>query len=344
MTENNIQVAVPQITKEDFLRRVANTLGTYKWPKGSIECIDPDKTKLVYLWGNRYKGHAEGAWSAKVNGNHKINVNNKDVELADGTPYSGPIPSVNFDLLVINDNQATPYWAKEFSKVGFKSENFQPYSSVDACGGCVEGEDTANSSSIWMKNGNEIVDGYLYPLAVSFSQDTALAYIALNVLPAQVVQQSASMFSNMKFDSRDVTASSRNSITEDPTPVLIPFYLLEFQFEGKPYYVAMMANDSYAMKGQIPPVNEDSKTPQQIVEEEMPAKVKQAKILKWGWTLAIILFIIFNIPTAIVYLIAWFIGQWILTKPIKDRIKELQQQDADNSQKTAALLTKQLTK
>ena len=47
--KNNQQVlvAVPQITKHDFFKYVSDTLGTYRWPKGSIESIDPDKTRLV---------------------------------------------------------------------------------------------------------------------------------------------------------------------------------------------------------------------------------------------------------------------------------------------------------
>jgi len=344
--KNNQQVlvAVPQITKHDFFKCVSDTLGTYKWPKGSIESIDPDKTKLVYLWGNRFKGKAEGTWSAKVCGTRNITVNKKEVSIQDGTPYSGPIPQVGFDLLVINDNDDTPYWAKKFSKIGFVSDNFQSYSSIEAAGGIIEGKTSDNSYSVWAKNSNEIVDRFMLPMATSLSENTALAYVALNIVPPEVIQQSMGVFNGLKFSSRDVSVSSRNSVEEDPTPVLIPFYVLEFRFEGKEYYIATMANKNYCIKGQVPPVKDTDKTPQQIVEEEMPDKVKQVKLLKWGWGLAIVLLFMSNLTIAVGYLILWGIGYWFFKKTINDRIKELDQQKADNTQKTAELLRKQLTR
>lgn len=339
-----VQVAVPQMSKQDFLRCIADTLGTYQWPNGAIESINPDNTKLVYLWGNRIKGTAEGTWGAKVNGDHKITVNNKEVSIQDGTPYAGVVPQIQFDLLVINENQSTPIWAKEFCKVGFVGENYQPYSSVNTSGGQIEGGNSGNPLSAWMKHGNEITDNFLLPLATDLSENTAMAYLALNIIPAEVIQQTMNMFSGMKFSSRDVTVSSRNSVVDEPSAVLIPFYVLEFNFEGKSYHIAMMADNRCIIKGQIPPVKKINKTPQQIVEEEMPDKVKQAKFAKWGWVLAILLLLVVNLTVAVIYLIAWVVGLWILKKPVNDRIKELEQQEVDNSQKTADLLRKQLTR
>ncbi len=346
MNENKsiqqVQVAVPQMSKQDFLNGIVEVLGGYKWPKGAIECINPDNTKLVYLWGYRFKGSAEGTWTAKVSGKYKLTVNKQEVEIADGTPYSGPIPNVNFDLLLINDNQTTPYWAKEFCRIGFIGNNYQPYSSIANTGGTIEGDDSGNPLSAWMKDGNTIVDNFLLPIATDLSQNAALAYLSLNVLPAEIVQQSAELFKDMKFNSRDVAVTSRNSVSEDPTPVLIPFYVLEFRFEGATYHLAMMADASNLLKGKVPPVKEKGKDPQKIVEDEMPDKVKQANILKWGWVLAILLLLVVNLKIAFVYLIAWAIGLWFIKKPINDRIKELEQDDANDKQATAALLKKQL--
>lgn len=184
----------------------------------------------------------------------------------------------------------------------------------------------------------------MHPIATTLSENTAIAYLSLNVLPPEVIQQSAEMFQNMKFSSRDVSVTSRNSVDEDPTPVLIPFYVLEFQFEGKEYYIAMMADKNRTINGQIPPVKDTDKSPRQIVEEEMPDKIKQQKLLKWGWVLAIVLMFITNFSFAVCYLILWGIGYWFFKKTINDRIKELEQEEADNTQKTAELLRKQLSR
>lgn len=343
-TNQQVLAAVPQVSKQDFLKVLADTLGSYKWPSGSIECINPSETKLVYLRGYRFKGNAEATWTAKVNGNQKITVNNNDVNITDGTSYSDAIPSVDFDLLVINDNSDTPYWAKNFCNIGFEGSNFQPYSSIETTGGVIEGSDSGNPHSAWMKNGNKITDTFLLPIAEDLSENAGIAYIALNIIPPEVIQQSMGMFKDMKFNSRDVTVTSRNSVTEEPTPVLIPFYVLEFQFEGKTYHMAMMADSRCIIKGQIPPVRDTEKSPEEVVEEEMPDKIKQAKLIKWGWILAVILLFAVNLIVGVIVLIAWAIAYWFIKKPINDQIKELEQQSASNSQKTAELLRRQLTR
>lgn len=195
-----------------------------------------------------------------------------------------------------------------------------------------------------MKNGNEIVDNFLLPVASDLSKNTAIAYLALNILPAEVIQQSMNIFNRSDFNSRDVSVSSRNSVTEEPTPVLIPFYVLEFEFEGQAYHFAMMADKHGTIKGKVPPVKGQDKTPEQIVEEEMPDKAKKVRMMKWGWILAILLLFVVNLAVALVYLVAWGIGYWFLKKPINNRISELAKQEADDSRKTAELLKKQLTK
>ncbi len=339
-----VQVAAPQVTQQDFINLNAQKLGSYRWPKGAIESIDPSKLRLVYLWGNRFKGKAEGSWSARVDGSPKITVNNQEVNIKDGTPYSGSFPQVDFDILVINDNQATPEWARKFCKIGFESDNFQPQSYVSASGGMIEGDNSGSPHSAWMKNGNEIIDNYLLPLANDLSKNTAVAYVALDIIPPEIIQQSMSIFNRQDFNSRDVAVSSRNSVTEDPIPVLIPFYVIEYQFEGQTYFMAMMADKKGLVNCKVPGERATGKSPEQIVEEEMPDKIKQVKMMKWGWILAVVALFVVNLTVAVVCLIAWATGYWFMKKPINDRIKEIQDQDTVESKKTADLLRKQLTK
>lgn len=337
-TSQQVLVAVPQMSKQVFLKNIADTLGSYNWPSGSIECINPDNTKLVYLWGHRIKGNAEGSWTAKVNGSPNITVNNKEVNLADGTPYSGPLPEFSFDLIVINDNQDTPNWAKDFCKVGWATEQLKPADDIKS----IEplGSNSGNPLASWVKNGNAIVDQYALPLATDLSQNAAMAWIALDIVPAEVVQQSMNMFNDMKFSSRDVTTTTRNNVNENVVPVLIPFYVLEFKYDGKSYYIAMMGNG--CMKGQIPPVQENTKSVDDIVADEMSDKIKQVKIVKWGWLLAVVLLLVVNFTVAAIALIAWGVAYWIMKKPIEDRKKQIENEAADNTQKKVLLLKKQL--
>lgn len=337
-TSQNVLVAVPQMSLQGFLKNIADTLGSYNWPSGSIESINPDNAKLVYLWGHRFQGKAEGSWTAKVNGSPKITVNNKDVNLADGTPYTGPLPEFSFDLVVINDNQDTPYWAKEFCKTGWGTDQFRQTEDVKSIE--TGGSNTGNPLASWVKNGNTIVDQYALPLATDLSQNAAMAWVALDIVPPEVVQQSMNMFSDMKFSSRDVAATTRNNVNEEVYPVLIPFYVLEFKYEGKSYYIAMMGNG--CMKGQIPPVQETARPIDDILAEEMPDKVKQVKLVKWGWLLSVVLLFVVNFAVAAIALIVWAVAYWVMKKPLDDRKKQIENESADNAQKKALLLKKQL--
>lgn len=87
MEQNQINqkvlVAVPQLTRQDFFDHIAD-MWQYTWPDGAIECINPENTKLVYLWGNRFKGTAEGSWTAKMGCSHTIEVNKKRYKLLRG--------------------------------------------------------------------------------------------------------------------------------------------------------------------------------------------------------------------------------------------------------------------
>ncbi len=348
MDENNITqqvlVAVPQVSQQDFINLNVQRLENYKWPEAAIECIDPSKLRLVYLWGYRYKGKAEGGWSAKVKGTHKLTVNNREANINDGTPYYGSFPEVDFDILVINDNPATPVWAKKFCNIGFESENFQPESYISTSGGVIEGDNSSNPHSAWMKNGNQIIDNFMIPIANDLASNTAVAYMALNILPAEVIQQSMSMFNRQDFSCKEVGVTSRNSVTEEPTPVLIPFYVLEYQYEDQDYYMAMMADSKGLVNCRIPGERASGKTPQQIVEEEMPEKVKQVKMVKWGWILAVVALFVVNFTVALICLIIWAGAYWFMKKPINDRIEELQSQGSLESQRISNLFKKKMTR
>ena len=76
----------------------------------------------------------------------------------------------------------------------------------------------------------------------------------------------------------------------------------------------------------------------------MPDKVKKAKMIKWGWILAVILLIICNMTTAVICLALWFAAKWYFNKDINNRIKELEQQAEEKIKRNATLLKKQLEK
>lgn len=336
------QVAIPLVDRQIFLNEIVETLSSYKWPKGSIECIDPSKTRLVFLPGNRYKGKTEGTWTAKVDGDKEITVNDNQVNIPDGTPYSGTIPEIDFDVLVINDNDATPFWAKGFTTVGFVAMNYQPMSYIEAVDGIIEGDDSGNPHMSWMKYGNEITDRFLLPYAAELSSNGAIAYLALDIVPAEVIEKSTDLFSQIRMSSRDIAVSSRNSVSEEPVPVLIPFYVLEFQFEGKNYHLAMMADASTSMKGQVPPVAQEDLESEQVVTEENSESTIQPIMIKWGWILSVVFLLLGSFLFALVVLIIWAIAKWKWNKKTNEHIEKLENQKVVKAQDIADKLRRQL--
>lgn len=340
VTAQNVLVGAPQISKEEFIEIIVNDLSDYQWPNGAIECMNPVNVKLVYILGNLFVGTAEGSWSAKVQGNNTITINNKKSVIKDGTPYSGLIPKSEFSLSVINDNQATPEWARFFCKFGFKGDKFMPSSFMASSGGLVEGENSENSFAAWMKNGNKIVDDCFLPMAEKLSKHLGIAYASLNIISPDDLNKT-SIFNDFTFSSRDVTVSTRNSITEDPKPIYIPFYYLDFQFEGKSYYIATMAEPNPVMRAQIPPMD-NTKTPMQLHDEVIPGMKKKAGMLKWGWALAALLLLIFNFKIALVVFVIWVIGYWYYNHSIDVRTKEFKGMEDERIRKNKAKIKKQL--
>ncbi len=345
--QQQMQVAVPYATKQMFLSSIVDMLSNYNWPNGAIKCINPNNTKLIFLYGNRIKVNVEGDYTAKVDGEYLIAINDQKATIPNGMMYNGTIPKTPYEFILINENNSTPEWAKKYCQLCFECKSFQPISYVEQAGGIKVGDNSDKSLQSWVKYGDLIIRDFSYQLANQLSKHSLTAYLALNVLPKDVIMNASSLLNDNNFPSRDVVAHTQYYETEAPSPVLVPFYLLEFSFEGKEYHISMAADKNYAqhIKGQIPPVKikeTEIIKPLQIVEKEMPEKYKQVKMVKWCWVLAIVLFLIANFKIAFIYLIAWYICYQIIKKPINKRVNEIVQQIMDKNKEKAEMLKKQL--
>lgn len=328
--QNNqqVQAAIPDVSKEDFLKRIAVGLGEVEWSDDVIQSIDPNKTQLIYLWGQRFRGTVEGKWEAKISGELKFTIDNKEIKVPDGTAYSCPFSDLNFDLLVIDDNQATPEWAKRFMNIGFLADKFQPMSTVEASGNKIEGENSGDPQSTWLKRGNAITDSFLRPIITEVATSAKAAFKLIDGLPSDFLDD-WSTANSMRVSARDIDFIARNNLTEDPTPVLIPFYVIEFQYNGNTYTIVEMADAGQVVRFTMPQPVQVTETPENIYAKELAEKATMAKLVKWGWLLAIIFLFIAGFFTAIIVLIAWYIFKLIFNKSLEKRDKELQSQFMD---------------
>lgn len=335
--------AVPTASKEDFLNQIVEHLSSYEWPEGAIECINPDNVRLVYLWGNRFKGTAEGTWSARSGSEVTLDFGgDKKSKIAQGTPYSGEMPKLEFDLVAINDNQDLPYWAQPFVDMSFRSENFQPVSFVEQFGATIAGSCGGNNLSSWMKNGNRIIDNHFLPEASVLASDTAIAYLALGILPANTPMEMLNSLSSMgKFNAVDVQTTMRSSITEEPVPALIPFYLLEFQYQGQQYHLVMMADSRCMLHGKVPPVQGGRPSVDELVDKEAHGLVLASKILRWGWILAVLL-LFASFKVAFFVLVLWLVAYLVVKGIVNSKKKVYEAQHSRAQQAIADMLRRQL--
>ena len=337
-----VLVAQPQLSKQEFLNLIASYADSFHLSQEAINSIDAKNTRLVYLRGNRFRGVAEGTWTAKSATQIELTVNNEKKNIPAGTSYSGKIPSTDFDLLIINDNDATPDWAKDFCKTGFRTDSLLPLSSDGSSDIIIEGDDSSNPFSAWMKNGNGIVDNFLYPYAVDISQNRVYLEVEVGIITPTMAESMKDSLG--KISSYDVEVSSRHSVNDDPISVLIPFYVLEYQFEGNNYYFAMMADKGGRFTASIPPTSNDFEAEQQAVEKEKESKRQNIKLVKLGWVLVFVVLFVFGFTGGLIYLGLWFVGYLIFKSSAEGQIKALDNKITERKEQMKEALRQQLMK
>lgn len=332
----------PKVSKEEFLKHVINELVASNLDENAVSSIDPSKLQVKYLWGYQYSGSAECNYSARVANNHtvKIEYGSKSYngEIKSGTPVKGHLDDLTFDIVVPSITDKSPYWAERID-MSLLAENLHEYKEgeIPACD-IIDG--IADSPlDYWLKKGNDVVDKLCTPIAEGVSSNAALIYQDLGIVPLDVAVEIAKSGTLGTIDVVGVSVQTRNKLFTYGNRVLIPFYLLEFEYKNRPQYIVGTTDGSNYLFGNIPMVTH--KNPEEILEEEMADKMKTVKMAKYGWIIALLALFVAGFTTAVVLLIVWYVALYILKMPIKKREKELKEEQGKRSLRIEAMLKKQ---
>jgi hypothetical protein len=159
----------------------------------------------------------------------------------------------------------------------------------------------ADAGIVWQKHGKDLVD-----------------QTARNAALEQIGNQ----------EIRNFRASSSFQLSTKGEYILAPFWFVYYNYKNERYYF-LMDGLGKSTSGTYPIDEEDAAFTK--------SKEKITNIVKWLWLLCIPVFILLNFTSAIVYLVVWFIANFVVKKVMMKQIKEnlenskrIRRQAADN--------------
>ena len=340
----------PQISGQQFLKEMVGRLKSEFFQDGAIESMKPSGLKLKYVWGYQYKGVIDGMWSGQVSGDHTVTFGNTKVELKGGTPVGSDFDNLRFNIVLPCIPQGDKHLAvigQKMMEVGLALSlddvNLIPYDE----GANIPQEDIVGDladspAEYWQKHCNKVTDHIGMDYAKILGENLGLILGLTGMLPADQAARMASMQSQSSFHTQhlgNLTVKTRSTLEVYGNKVLIPYYVLDYEFKGEDYHLMGFADGGEL--GHCTAPLRKKPDPAARVAAEMPDKVKMLNLLKWGWVLAVLVFFILNFVSALVVLALWGGAYWYIGKPVRDRKTELERDINLNEEANARKLSAQ---
>lgn len=342
MDNSNIVIIRPIMSKEQFLPKLVEILHQNNIAPEALEVIDSSKVTLKYVTGYQFKGTGDCSYSAQTAGDLEITINDKKTTIKNGTPISGSIDNISFDIAVPIVGDTDSNWAKAMAQsLRYTTfDNTVTVNDIKEIGEDVAGNFNANALDFWVKNSNAILDNMMAEPAYALASSNALLYQQLGIIGPEMAMQMAKMGGTI--DIQNLRVKSRNNLQEYGQKVLIPCYVLEFKFQNNDFFVACcVCKEKLQYTLGIPRRKTSNLTPEEQACQEMPDKAKIMKIANWGWILAVAAIFI-KLWLAAVVLGLWFGAKWYLSKDIKARAKEIEASRAASSENLKLQIAKKL--
>ena len=339
MESSNIVLLRPAASGEAFLKKVVDILHEENIAEDAISSIDPSKLALKYLTGYQYKGLADCDYSAQTAADIEITINDNKKTIKAGTPISGSVDNIAFDIVVpcpTKDERAC-------AKLGYATfEDAITIPDTNAVEEEVIGDFSVNPLDFWVKNSNAVLDEMFSEPAYETASNSVLLYEDLGLISPEMAAEMLKMGASSSIDITNLKVKTRNNLQEYGQMMLIPCYVLEFKYNGKDYYVAACACEAalpyiYC----IPTLAPVDITPEEQAEQEMPQKVKTLKLVRWGWIIAVAAFFI-SFILSLICLALWFGAKWYFARELNARAKEIENARAEASANIRKKLEAQL--
>lgn len=339
----------PQISEQQFLKEMADRLKSEYFQDGAIESMKPSGLKLKYVWGYQYKGVIDGRWSGQVSGDLTVTFNNKEVKLNAGTPVGSDFDNLRFNIVLPCIPQGDKHLAvigQNMKEVGralsLDDVNLIPYDeSANIPQEDIVGDLADSPAEYWQKHCNKVTDHIGMGYAKIMGENLGIILGLTGKLSVDEAARLASIESDRSFHTQhlgNLTVKTRSTLEVYGNKVLIPYYVLDYEFKGEDYFLMEFANGEGLGHSTAPLRKKPDPAAQ--VAAEMPDKVKTLNLLKWGWVLAVLVFFILNFVSALVVLALWGGAYWYMGKPVRDRKAELERDiklsEEANAQKLSA--------
>lgn len=337
----------PSSTVETFMEVVARIAVERDMPEDCLQAIDPKRLCKYWVPSYYFQGTFDGQWKCQVKGGMKVSINNgKEIEIPDGAPLQGSAKNVPFSFLVpsVDLENAEP-WVSEF-----------PAISTDEKGESISSEAILQDASMltlpfvpnalqqWSAIGNKVGDSVIEDYATEELQDSLTMYHALGILTDD---EYALMHNSMNgkplkmgtTEYKNWEVFSRSTVTKSGPAILIPAYYLPFDYQGHTCYFSVLARgETCSMIYHLPNV---STTENEDVQEK--AAQKKLNLIKYcGW-LAILVFFMLNLVSALVYLVAWFAAYKYFQRDVEKLQAKALDEKERKKQASIAKLKKRLT-
>lgn len=335
---------LPEVTKDEYMQLVGKKLMDSPIRLDALKNIDASKFQLKYVWGYRYTGTFDCNWSCQVARDCKFSINSYETEFKQGTPISGDLEQNRFDIVQPIIDESSPNWLKTMALYNIPAKNLLPYKGTEVSEDDIVKPIDTSALEFWVKYGNGIIDRHCLPIVNTVASNPIYVMEKQGIIPTDeaisFMQATADMdISGIQVENYSV--KSRNNLTSYGEPVLLPYYVLDFEFENNNYFIVGPANDSGFIISSVP-LRKVASSPELQAEQEMPEQSKKVKWMKRAGWLAILIFFITNLTVTLVYLIAWAAGTFMLKKNIKDRAKQIKKEWESDKETIKKELSKQL--
>lgn len=344
MESSNIVLLRPAVSGEVFLKKVVDILHEENIAEDAISSIDPSKLALKYLTGYQYKGMADCDYSAQTASDLEVTINDNKKTIKSGTPISGSVDNIAFDIVVPCPTKDERAWVRQMcDRLGYATYGDSiTIPDTNAVEEEAIGDFSVNPLDFWVKYSNAILDDMFSEPAYETASNSVLLYEDLGLISPEMAAEMLKMGVSSSINITNLKVKTRNSLQEYGKKMLIPCYVLEFQYNGKDYYVAACACEADLPYIYHLPVQAlVDITPEEQVEQEMPQKVKTLKLVRWGWIIAVAAVFI-NFVLALVCLALWYGAKWYFTRELNVRAQEIENARAEASANIRKKLEAQL--
>ena len=268
-------------------------------PERIIPFTTNEQTFEKYL----FEGTYNASWSCESSYMSEKSTSNGSKDVKKWRPQNGNTAG-NFSFLCLaNEGEEIPDELRKFTSLFpydvMMSKEFEPDMIDYNDDNLITLERNTDPTLVWQKHGKDMVE--------ETARQSALVQIGSQEI-------------------RNFRASSSYNLSTTGKYILVPFWFVYYKYNDSQYHFIM---DGIGQRTEYSyPVNQEE-------IDFVNNKERINKLINWLWLIALVLWYFFNLTTAIVYLVIWFVVKIIARKKIEGQIIDRLEQSKEQRKKSA---------